>query len=194
MKPDPRYAQPVKGSRPRGTRLIEYYSLKLGRRVSAWSYPQFEILLSAEVESGVQSYCERPIQEGFAADLWERRSGGESFAVLSEGDTPLSWKDLPVTRISGAELASRKIWLRNWQSMLPAAIANREGVSRAQRDDVMRLIREPMPLANIERELSIGDPARLRGCIFLLLHEGALKAPCLHEEALSLATRIGPAQ
>ncbi len=181
-------------SRPRGSRLIEYYSLKLGRRVSAWTYPQFEALLSAEVDSEVQSYCERPIQEGLAADLWERRNGEECFAVLSEGNLPQSWMDLPVMRLSAAELASRKIWLRNWQNMLPAAIANREGVSRAQRDDVMRLVREPTSLANIERELSIGDPARLRGCIFLLLHEGALKAPCLHEEALSPATRIGPAQ
>jgi len=193
MKPEPRFAHPAKRSRPRGSRLIEYYSLKLGRRVTAWSHPQFEALLSVEVDSAVLAYCERPVHEGLAADLWARREGHESFAVITEGEIPKAWMDLPVTRVSAAELAAKRIWLRNWQTMLPAVIATRDIIQRNQRNEVLRRVREPLPLAAIERDLCVGEPTWLRGCIFHLLLEGALKAPELHEAPLSLSTRIGPA-
>jgi len=38
----PRYTQPHKSSRPRGARLIETYSPKLGRQVSFYSRAAFE--------------------------------------------------------------------------------------------------------------------------------------------------------
>jgi hypothetical protein len=193
MKPEPRFIHPAKANRPRGARMIEMYSLKLGRRVTAHSYPQFEALLESEVDSAVSCYCERPTEEGLATDLWQRRGVEESFVILTEGECTASWMDIPVRRIAAAELASRRLWLRNWQCMLPVVIANYDAAIGALRNDVRRLVRETMALAIIEKELVTGDPAPLRGCVFRLLLEGELKAPSLHVEALSLSTRIGPA-
>jgi hypothetical protein len=72
-------------------------------------------------------------------------------------------------------------------------IANRDIADRTLRNDIRRLVTEPMSLAVIERELTVGDPARIRAGIFRLLLEGELKAPGLHDQPLTLATRIGPA-
>ena len=193
MKPEPRFVQPAKGSRPRGSRLIELYSVKLGRRVTAYSREQYEILLGAEVDSTVACYCERPTLDGLASDVWEKRSNNEQFAVLTEGSCVDSWMGIRVARISAAELASKQQWLRNWESMLPAVIANRDVMDRTLRNEIRRLVTEPMSLAVIERELTVGDPARIRAGIFRLLLEGELKAPGLHDEPLTLAIRIGPA-
>ncbi len=193
MNLEPRFRHPAKASRPRGARMIEMYSLKLGRRVTAHSYPQFEAILAAEVDSVVSSYCERPTEEGLAADLWQRCGVEESFVILTEGECTALWMYIPVRRIGAAELASRRMWLRNWQSMLPVVIASYDTTIGALRNDVRCLVRESMALATIEKELVTGDPAPLRGCLFRLLLEGELKAPSLHVEALSLSTRIGPA-
>ncbi len=193
MRPEPRFVRPAKGSRPRGSRLIEMYSVKLGRRVTAYSREQYEILLGAEVDSTVACYCERPTLDGLASDVWEKRSDNEQFAVLTEGSCVDSWMGIRVARISAAELASKQQWLRNWESMLPAVIANRDIADRTLRNDIRRLVTEPMSLAVIERELTVGDPARIRAGIFRLLLEGELKAPGLHDQPLTLATRIGPA-
>ncbi len=68
MKLEPRFVQPAKGNRPRGSRLIEMYSVKLGRRVTAYSREQYEILLGVEIDSTVTIYCERPMLDGLASD------------------------------------------------------------------------------------------------------------------------------
>ena len=169
------------------------YSVKLGRRVTAYSREQYEILLGAEVDSTVTSYCERPTLDGLASDAWETRDADERFAVRSDGGCVETWMDIPVARISSADLASKRMWLRNWEAMLPAVIANRDAADRMLRNDILRLVAESMSLAAIERELSVGDPGRIRGCIFRLLFEGVLKAPGLHVGPLSLAIRIEPA-
>jgi hypothetical protein len=44
------------------------YSVKLGRRVTAYSREQYEILLGAEIDSTVTIYCERPMLDGLASD------------------------------------------------------------------------------------------------------------------------------
>lgn len=138
MKLEPRFVQPAKGNRPRGSRLIEMYSVKLGRRVTAYSREQYEILLSAEVDSTVTIYCERPTLDGLASDAWEMRGADERFAVLTDGGCVETWMEIPVTRISAADLASKRMWLRNWESMLPAVVANRDAADRTLRNDVRR--------------------------------------------------------
>ncbi len=55
----PRYTQPTKITRPRGSRLIETYSPELGRRVSFYSRVAFELWLGLEADSVVMTFCER---------------------------------------------------------------------------------------------------------------------------------------
>ena len=137
-------------------------------------------------------YCERPTADGLATDLWQRQRDEEWFSVITEGGCVNAWMDLPVRNITVAELASKRIWLRNWQCMLPLVIATRDAADARMHTDLRRLVRQPMALATIERELVTGDPTLLRGCLFRMLLDGELKAHDLHVEALSLSTRIGP--
>jgi hypothetical protein len=169
------------------------YSLKLGRRVTAFSRSQFELLLNAEVNCCVTSYCERPTVEGLAADLWQQDEVGESFAILTEAECVARWMEVPVRRVSPAELAAKRSWLSNWQCMLPVVITTRDVVTRTLLRDIRRVVSEPITLAHIERELVTGDPTLVRAGVFRLLLDGSLVAPALHTEPLSLATLIGPA-
>lgn len=195
MKPVPRFRQLSAGPRPRGRRLIEMYSLKLGRRVTAHSYAQFELLLGAEVNHAVSAYCERPLSATASAgtpaiDLWQQGEDGESFAMLSEQELPERWLDLPIRRVVAAELAAMRCWLSNWQCMLPVVITTQEEMTRTLLKDIRRIVSEAITLARIERELVTGEPTLVRGGVFKLLLEGVLAAPSLYDEPLSLSTRF----
>jgi hypothetical protein len=58
---------------------------------------------------------------------------------------------------------------------------------------VLNHVREPLTLAQVEHDLSKGDPAIVRGAIFELLRTGNLLAPSLHVDALSMHTLLHPA-
>ena len=77
--------------------------------------------------------------------------------------------------------------------MLPVINATRSLRSKSLTQSVLRLVREPMALARVERELEMGDPSIVRGAVFELLRTGRLRAPALHTEALSLHTLLEPA-
>lgn len=193
------FQHPIKMPRPRGTRLIEMFSVKLSRRFTAHSRSQFELLLAAEVNPRVTAYCERPIVLGSKpsatlADLWQRQDEVESFVILSDDASLESWMDIPVRRVGMAELAAMRQWLTNWQRMLPIVITTRDSIMRSLLRDVRRVVAEPMPLAYIERELVTGDPTLVRGGVFKLLLDGYLVAPSLHTEPLSLMTVFHPTQ
>ncbi len=195
----PRYTQPTKTTRPRGSRLIETYSPKLGRRVSFYSRAAFELWLGLEADPAIRTFCERPeilTVDGRerVIDMWVQSASGDHFVAYT-GDTrlPAEWNGLPVRRIVDADLAATRMWASNWERMLPVITLTRDCVSRQHLADVRRHIRESMSLMRVERELGSEDPMWLRGAVFRLLATGILLAPMLRTERLSLMTAFEPA-
>ena len=84
------------------------------------------------------------------------------------------------------------MWVTNWQRMLPVVNATRGLLSAALPKSVRACVREPLPLARIEREASRGDIALTRGAVFELLRTGRLAAPALRTEPLSLHSVVEP--
>ena len=69
-------------------------------------------------------------------------------------------------RITDADRAARRVWVTNWQRMLPVVNATRGLLSASLLKSVRACVREPLPLARIEREASRGDIALARGAVF----------------------------
>ena len=127
----PRFAVPVDVARPRGARLLEAFSPKLGRTVRYFDHAAFEYWVGLEANPGVQIFCERPVRfpngEGDGtADFWVRRQAGEAILLLGSRDAavvPSEVDGLPVQVVAAAEIAAARTWVRNWQRMLPAIVA-----------------------------------------------------------------------
>jgi hypothetical protein len=60
--------------------------------------------------------------------------------------------------VDAAEQAASRMWIDNWQRMLPSIVATRGFVSVSLLDAVERFVASPKPLLAIEREFSKGDP------------------------------------
>ena len=84
------------------------------------------------------------------------------------------------------------MWITNWQRMLPVVNATRGLIPAALTKSVRDSVDKPLPLADIERAFSRGDPALVRGAVFDLLRTGGLAAPTLRTEPLSLGSVVEP--
>jgi hypothetical protein len=87
-----------------------------------------------------------------------------------------------------ADLAAVRVWINNWQRMLPCIVANWSLVSSSLPRAIECFLAQPRKLLEIEREFSSGDPVLVRTAVFGMLHAGRLSAPDLHMQALSLLT------
>ena len=202
MDDSARFSSPVSVPRPRGSRLIEGYSPKLGRRLKCVGRHAFEQWIRLESDPTVLTFCERPVTwdqngEQRLIDFWIRDRDQETLLVVGD-DPPLPAKaigniSIPVRKVPLAELAAASIWITNWERMLPCMIACRSCLTIALLKAVARFVTEPMQLSRIERELSLGDPTLLRAAVFTLLHRGRLQAPKLVTESLSYLTVFAPA-
>lgn len=84
------------------------------------------------------------------------------------------------------------MWVANWLRMIPVINATRDVRPKSVIKSVLNLVRQPLALSLVEHELSVGDPAIVRGTIYELLRTGQLIAPSLHTQALSLHTQVEP--
>ncbi|WP_335665833.1 hypothetical protein [Burkholderia pseudomallei] len=176
--------------------------MKLKRRASFYRRAAFDQWLCLEADPAVQTFCERP---GFVmmdgqrrlADFWVRYADQDELIVVhevdAEGRVPPKGDDLDDSRIAlrvvgPAELAAARVWLDNWQRMLPCIVANRDAASASLLKAIQRFAAEPRQLLTIEREYSTGDPVLVRAAVYELLRVGKLCAPALRVEALSLLT------
>ncbi|MCK6376489.1 MAG: hypothetical protein L6Q69_20675 [Zoogloea sp.] len=186
--------------------MLEAFSPKLERRVRFFNRATFNQWLRLEADPAVHALCERPLRLGSerdarVADFWVRRDDAEALQLVDYGDgsgldasTRIeSFDGLPLQHISAVELAAASMWVANWRRMLPVINATRSLRSKSLTQSVLRLVREPMALARVERDLAMGDPPIVRGAVFELLRTGRLRAPALHTEALSLHTLLEPA-
>jgi hypothetical protein len=63
-----RFGTPVDVPRPRGSRLLEAFSPKLGRRVRLFNHAAFEQWIQLEADPSVLCLCERPQRLGVSGD------------------------------------------------------------------------------------------------------------------------------
>ncbi len=197
-----RFHAPLEVTRPRGCRLLEAFSPKLARSVRLFDHASFEQWIRLEADPAVLSLCERPTRlgvnrDGRLIDFWVQRRGEEELLLLGHGNADLALPDqidgMALRVVAPAELAAANIWVTNWQRMLPVINATRTLLPRGLAKSVLSFVHEPIALARIEHQFSIGDPSLVRGVIFELLRTGGLCAPALHTQPLSLHTLLEPA-
>ena len=208
MQNSPQTIRPIDVPRPKGSRRIETYSPKLGRRLHFYNRAAFTLWLVIESDPLVRIFCERP---GFLqvkekcqlSQFWVQYAEREEILMLAVDDTvtdltpaPIGLIDtaLPVRIVALAELAASRTWTNNWERMMPLVTANRALVSRALLDEILVFVADATQLSRIEREFSTGDPILVRAAVFTLLHSGRLCAPALQTQALSLITAFLPVE
>jgi hypothetical protein len=124
------------------------------------------------------------------------QEGREAFLVV-DTDVPasslaLDGVELPVRSIACAELAAARVWIGNWERMLPVMITCRSQLAPSFLRSILKFVCEPMQLSRIEEEFATGDPTLVRAAVYTLLHAGSLQAPQLHTEQLSFLTCFHP--
>ena len=106
---------------------------------------------------------------------------------------PTSVQNTPLRLVPAAEQAAAAVWVSNWLRMIPVINATRGTAPKTLVNSVLSLVRRPLALSLVEHELSVGDPAVVRGTIFELLRTGQLMASSLNTQPLSLHTLLEPA-
>ncbi len=196
-----RFSSPIDVPRPRGSRLLEAFSPKLGRRVRLFDHAAFEQWVQLEADPSVLCLCERPerlgvLGDGKVIDFWVERDDGAEMLLLDRGDLerrelePIDGVALRV--VAPAELAAAGTWIANWKRMLPVINATRGLFPRGLTEAVINFVDKPAALSQVEHALSAGDPSLIRGAIFEVLRAGRLRAPALHTQSLSLSTLLEP--
>lgn len=197
-----RFHAPLEVTRPRGCRLLEAFSPELARPIRLFERASFQQWIRLEADPAVLSLCERPARlgikrDGRLIDFWGQRRNGEEMLLLGHGDAEQTVPDqidgTALRVVAPAELAVANIWVTNWQRMLPVINATRTLLPKGLAKSVLSFVHEPIALARIEHQFSIGDPSLVRGVIFELVRTGGLCAPALHTQPLSLHTLLEPA-
>ncbi len=189
-----RFRTAMIASRPRGKRVIEAFSPKLGRRLQCFGEEAYGQWICLEADPAVETFCERPVELELTdgsrrpADFWVRHDDVEMLLIIDGESNALTMPN------GDTELAAARIWIGNWMRMLPCMISSRQVIPKSMVNSVLKFISEPMPLSRIEQEFSIGDPTLIRAVVFSLLHAGQLQSPQLHTETLSYLTRFQPAR
>ncbi len=196
-----RFQVPIHSVRPRGERLIEAYSVKLGRRVQCYGELVYQLWILLETNPAIQSWCERPVFLDIGngkrvADFWSIKKSHEEFLLINRSTHEViacpPQHDIPARIITLSDLAASRVWINNWQRMLPLLVTCREHFSVSLVRAILKFIKEPTQLSRIEREFVTGDATLLRAALFQLLHQGMLKAPALSVEPLSYLTYFEP--
>lgn len=155
----------------------------------------------ARADPSVLCLCEHPARlgvngDGRSIDFWVQRHDQAEMLLLDRGDLaqlsiePVGGVLLRV--VARAELAAAGIWIDNWKRMLPVINATRGLLSKGLTEAVVKLVREPAALSQVEHALSAGDPSLIRGAIFEVLRTGRLRAPALQTQQLSHSTLLEP--
>jgi len=201
MDESARFSAPLSPSRPRGSRLIEAFSPKLGRRLRCFGRHAFDQWIRLEADPNTLTFCERPLavdlgEDKRIVDFWVRSRDQETLLIIGD-ECPMSQMtignaSLPVRPVPLAELAAARVWIANWERMLPCMVACRSCISDALIQAVAQFVSAPMQLSRIERHFAPSDPTLVRGAVFGLLHRGRLQAPQLLTQPLSLLSSFEP--
>ncbi len=201
MDESTRFLSAVSVPRPRGARIIEAFSPKLGRRLQCFGRHAFDQWICLESDPAVLTFCERPLEVERGADkcmidLWARHRDQETLLLLGDGqpfaEAIVDNISIPIRRIPLAELSAAHIWISNWERMLPYIVSCRQFITTSLLLAISELVSEPMQLSRIERDAGLSDPTLVRAAVFRLLHRGQLRAPILAVESLSQLTQFEP--
>ena len=119
---------------------------------------------------------------------------GNSVREVASSHRSLDGNALSIRRVDPAELAAARVWIENWQRMLPYVVANQGLIRPTLSEAIVRFVAVPQRLLAIEREFSTGDPVLVRAALFGLLYGGRVRAPELHTQPLSLLTSFVEAE
>ena len=192
---------PLAITRPRGARMIEARSPKLGRLVQHFNQASFQQWIRLEADPSVLAFCERPARIGPdpsspLISYWVARKQAQEFLILVSGDKPADLphehNGKPLGVVTPPELAAASTWIDNWQRMLPVINCSVNLVPPALKKSVLALCNASIPLLAMERELAKAQPMLVRAAVFDLLRSGGLAAPSLHTQKLSLHTVLEP--
>jgi hypothetical protein len=190
-------------TRPRGSRMIEARSPKLGRLVQHYDQASFQQWIRLEADPSVSTFCERPARIGpdptsQLISFWVSRNQAQEFVMLvtgqRQGDLPNEHDGKPLRVVTSPELAAAAMWIDNWQRMLPVVNCSVNLVTPALRQSVLALCNASITLLAVERELAKAQPMLVRAAVFDLLRTGGLASPSLHTERLSLHILLEPIQ
>jgi hypothetical protein len=194
-------------ARTRGAHRFEVFSPKLKRRLTFDRRCAVDEWIVLESDPAVQAFCERPgfVQFGgerFRADFQVCYANRRDLLLLpnpvavkdSKPHADLDVSAMNVRLLEPADLAASRIWIDNWQRMLPCLTATRGLVPTSLLDAIERFVATAQPLLAIEREFSTGDPILARAAVFALLHAGRIGAPELRTTPLSWLTLFTAAE
>lgn len=178
-----RFQAAISTVRPRGARVIEAYSPKLNRRLQCFGVHVFGQWIHLEADPLVYNFCERPIYLDSVdgkrlADFWVQRADRKILLVV-DAENPVSTiaigdAELEIRPIPLAELVAARVWICNWERMLPVITSCRQQTTLSFQQSILKFVVEPTQLSRIEREFSTGDPSLVRAAVFTLLHDGKL--------------------
>ncbi|WP_168788304.1 hypothetical protein [Paraburkholderia aromaticivorans] len=204
----PQSFEPLALPRPPGSQRYDVFSPKLDRRLTLYGRSSLDGWLMIESDPAVRTFCERPgfmmlSGKRYVVDFWLKYDDHEEVVHLAE-PTPATGPDrhradldpdiFAVRRIGSGERAAARIWLANWQRMLPAIVIARGLVKPAVRDAIEQFVATSRSLSEIERGFSTCDTTIVRAAVFELLHRGCIQAFDLHTGNLSLLTRFSAVQ
>lgn len=201
MKISARFQTAISSTRPRGVRGIESYSPKLGRRLQCFGEDAFRQWICLEADPLVETFCERPTylnsgDDKRPVDFWVRYKDREVLLVLDAENqvstVTLDDTELAVRNVLPVELAAARVWIGNWERILPLIISCRQQISSSLQNSILKFVVAPMPLARIEQEFVTGDPTMIRAAVFDLLRQGKLQSSQLQTEPLSYRTVFQP--
>jgi len=104
----------------------------------------------------------------YLADFWIRYADREEVDILSDSLADMRLRaarpkyeldGVPVRSVTSTDLAAARAWIVNWRHMLPCLVAARGLVASSLLRAVETFVTMPHTLLEIERELSVGDPA-----------------------------------
>lgn len=192
---------PLAITRPRGARLLQARSPKLGRLVQHYDLASFQQWICLEADPTVSAFSERPARLGpeptsQLISYWVKRNGCDEFLMLVAHEGPADFPDKhdgkPLCAVTSNELSMAAVWIDNWQRMLPAINCSAALVPPDLKQSILRMVCTPIALMAVERELCKAQPMLVRAAIFDLLRTGDISAPSLHKERLSLHTILEP--
>jgi len=100
----------------------------------------------------VVTFCERPLQiangsDKHLIDFWVRYREREALLVLGEEGPPsevmLGDASLRVHAVPPAEVAAARVWISNWEQMLPCLIACQQFIGRSFADSIVKFVWTP---------------------------------------------------
>lgn len=194
---------PLAIARPRGARMMEVRSPKLGRLLQHYDKPSFQQWICLEADPNVSTFCERPARIGpdptsQLINYWVSGIQAHEYVMLVASEMPTDFPrehdGEPLRVVMPAELTAASIWIDNWQRMLPVINCCANLVTPALKKSVLALSNPSITLFTIERELAKAQPMLVRAAVFDLLRTGHLAAPSLHTQRLSPHTVLEPAQ